>query len=213
MTVTALAYVMEGGMNRKKAAEDFYFIHKVIPRGDFGEINGCSIYPSDRESERVPFGTGRAILEFNQEIKDLRSGYSFKIFKDLKVLFQDSLNWYRQKDNNEDIKSIYSKWPESIKSFLSESEFLDQIDEAKCNSKSEQTFLKRIFQWLNAFKVLKMVHYLRDYHYPNNDLLTNCKELLGETGIFEKDLSAIQILEKYRKLDRESLLLDQIIKF
>ena len=56
--VRAESYAREGGMNRKKAGEDFYFLHKIIPLGEFREINSTCVIPSPRESDRVPFGTG-----------------------------------------------------------------------------------------------------------------------------------------------------------
>jgi len=55
--VKATSYVKQGGMNRKKSGEDFYFLHKIIPLGHFREINSTCVIPSPRESGRVPFGT------------------------------------------------------------------------------------------------------------------------------------------------------------
>jgi cellulose synthase/poly-beta-1,6-N-acetylglucosamine synthase-like glycosyltransferase len=56
--VTAGVYAMQGGMNRKKAGEDFYFLHKVFPLGNFKELNSTRVVPSSRVSDRVHFGTG-----------------------------------------------------------------------------------------------------------------------------------------------------------
>jgi glycosyltransferase involved in cell wall biosynthesis len=39
MAVRASAYMKQGGMNKRQAGEDFYFLHKIIPLGHFGEIN------------------------------------------------------------------------------------------------------------------------------------------------------------------------------
>ena len=61
--LTARAYARQGGMNRRKAGEDFYFINKLIKGEKFGEIINTIVKPSPRVSNRVPFGTGRAILE------------------------------------------------------------------------------------------------------------------------------------------------------
>lgn len=38
MVVRCDAYQKQGGMNRRQAGEDFYFLHKFIPLGNFGEI-------------------------------------------------------------------------------------------------------------------------------------------------------------------------------
>ena len=76
MAVRADAYQRQGGMNRRKAGEDFYFLNKFTALGTFGEINTTRVIPSPRPSERVPFGTGRAVGQLLQNQKnahDLRS--------------------------------------------------------------------------------------------------------------------------------------------
>ena len=42
------------------------------------------VFPSPRISDRVPFGTGRAILEASKSKKDLKLTYDFKSFQVLK---------------------------------------------------------------------------------------------------------------------------------
>ncbi|HUW05627.1 MAG TPA: hypothetical protein VMW01_05160, partial [Williamwhitmania sp.] len=66
MLCRASAYVRFGGMNRRKAGEDFYFLQKIIPHGGFYEITSTRVIPSPRVSERVPFGTGRAMLKMSE---------------------------------------------------------------------------------------------------------------------------------------------------
>ena len=54
--VRADAYVKQGGMNRRQAGEDFYFLHKLTRLGTITEINDAWVYPSARVSDRVPSG-------------------------------------------------------------------------------------------------------------------------------------------------------------
>ena len=61
--VSASSYAKQGGMNRRKAGEDFYFISKLIKGEKFGEITKTKVIPSPRISDRVPFGTGRSIMK------------------------------------------------------------------------------------------------------------------------------------------------------
>jgi hypothetical protein len=44
--VNSKIYALEGGMNRKTAGEDFYFLHKIIPLGGFTELNSTRVIPS-----------------------------------------------------------------------------------------------------------------------------------------------------------------------
>ena len=61
MAVRSDIYQKVGGMNKRKAGEDFYFLHRVMPTGNFIDIADTTIYPSARISDRVPFGTGKAM--------------------------------------------------------------------------------------------------------------------------------------------------------
>lgn len=56
--VRASAYCRQGGMSKRQAGEDFYFIQKVAMQGRYTECNTTEVYPSPRPSDRVPFGTG-----------------------------------------------------------------------------------------------------------------------------------------------------------
>ena len=47
-SVRASAYIRQGGMNKRKAGEDFYFLHKLMPLGGFFELNSTCVYPSPR---------------------------------------------------------------------------------------------------------------------------------------------------------------------
>ncbi len=58
IAIKALPYIKAGGMNRRMAGEDFYFIQKLLPAGGFFNLNQTTVYPSPRSSARVPFGTG-----------------------------------------------------------------------------------------------------------------------------------------------------------
>ena len=60
----AWAYVKQGGMNRRQAGEDFYFLQKISWLGPMTELANVIVHPSPRLSDRVPFGTGRAVGGF-----------------------------------------------------------------------------------------------------------------------------------------------------
>ena len=171
--VKALAYARQGGMNRRKAGEDFYFINKLIKGEDFGEILDANVYPSPRVSNRVPFGTGRAILEAFIKDKNLYLTYDFKIFIELK-------KWV-DKIKKQDFR--YSNFPELIKSIFSEDDWLETHNEILCNSASQSSYLKRFFAKYDAFWTLKFVHFCRDNLYENSSLEKNVNSLLKEINI------------------------------
>ena len=57
----ASAYLAAGGMNRRQAGEDFYFLQQLAKTGGVAPLAGTLVRPAARLSTRVPFGTGPAL--------------------------------------------------------------------------------------------------------------------------------------------------------
>ena len=85
MAVRSSIYQKQGGMNKRKAGEDFYFIHKIIALGGFTNLSSTKVIPSPRISDRVPFGTGKAIGDWIETKADVYSTYDFRIWSILKA--------------------------------------------------------------------------------------------------------------------------------
>ncbi len=189
--VRASTYAKQGGMNRRKAGEDFYFINKVIKGGGFGEINTTKVIPSPRMSDRVPFGTGRAMIEAKEGKTDLNLTYSFQIFQILKVWIEliESGNYN------------YHSFPDLIKKFISESSWLKTFQLLQNNTSSVKSFQKRFFAKYDAFWVLKFVHFSRDEFYSDSSLLINVNSYLLSIGNISFD-DVIQQLNYLRIIDK-----------
>ena len=190
--LTALAYARQGGMNRRKAGEDFYFINKLIKGEDFGEINNTKVIPSSRISDRVPFGTGRAMLEAKNNKKDLSYTYSFNAFLELK-------KWIDLIQRNE---LDYHAFPKPVQAFLNEKTWLKQKNELTKNTLNHASLVKRFFNIFDAFWVLKFVHFYRDNIQSNEKLLDCVNRLLQlNAGIFLK--SELEQLDFMRNWDKK----------
>lgn len=61
MACRARSYIRAGGMNVRKAGEDFYFLQQLAKTDGVAALTGTMVYPSARISKRVPFGTGRSM--------------------------------------------------------------------------------------------------------------------------------------------------------
>ncbi|MBI1225423.1 MAG: glycosyltransferase [Bacteroidetes bacterium] len=176
MAVRCDAYQQQGGMNRRQAGEDFYFLHKFIPLGGFGEITETKVIPSPRPSHRVPFGTGRAVGEL------LKNGgkyltYSPRSFEDLRSFTNYDL--YRITD----IAAFYTYMPESISEFLRLNGFEKKLAEIQLNTSNEEAFRKRFWRWFDAFMVMKYVHFAREHYYEDMDIMGATKWLLNNFKI------------------------------
>ncbi len=195
ITVKSKRYQKEGGMNTRKAGEDFYFLHKVIPNGKFDEINSTTIYPSARISDRVPFGTGHAIDKFLSSGEDPYLTYNPKIFEELKAFFNQIIALYNQ---NQTILSP------CVRQFLDENDFDHFYSEMVRQSTDLASFKKRFFAWMDGFRVLKFVHFARDHFYKNVELMEAVRWLDRQLNI-QIDFNTKKItLEKLRKFDRIS---------
>jgi glycosyltransferase involved in cell wall biosynthesis len=147
------AYQKAGGMNKRKAGEDFYFLHKIIALGNFTELNACCVYPSDRESDRVPFGTGRAMLKLESG-KDLKVE-PFEAFDEIRVFLKNIEKLYLSES-----LSI----PSTLNSFLEKEGFFSSMQKIKSNSPSFIHFKKQFFTWFSAFRNMKFGHYYASTH-------------------------------------------------
>jgi glycosyltransferase involved in cell wall biosynthesis len=191
MAVRARAYMEQGGMNRRQAGEDFYFLHKLIPLGGFTELNSTAVYPSPRPSNRVPFGTGRAVSEWLQ--KPGTKTYPLQAFDDLRVFLQSvpSLK-----------NSTGGDMPESVRTFFAEQGFENALEEIRRHTATPAAFTKRFFRWFDGFRAMKFIHHARDHFYAEKEVATAAERLLTKIGRAEGTSSVIQLLEVYRKLDR-----------
>lgn len=204
MAVTTRAYQKQGGMNKRKAGEDFYFLHKIMQLGNFSELNTTEVYPSPRPSDRVPFGTGKAI---NTYLKDPQKGfytYNFKAFKYLDVFFKNIPEFYLTRPT---LIELGGTLPYILIDFLSVYFFDERMEEIRENSAGFNSFKKRFYQWFNAFMILKFVHFVRDNAHPNVRVEKAALEFLREMNYPETDKihSTAQLLEVYRQLDRKAL--------
>ncbi|HFA49353.1 MAG TPA: glycosyltransferase [Bacteroidetes bacterium] len=175
MAVRCDAYQKQGGMNRRQAGEDFYFLHKFIPLGHFGEITETTVIPSPRPSDRVPFGTGKAVADMLRT-KNNCTTYNPKSFQDIAVLFKKE---WPGLYNLKNIADIYGRLPRGVSLFLKENNFIEKIKEIKAHTSSKSSFEKRLWRWFDAFLMMKYVHFSREHFYADIEVTEAAKWLLG----------------------------------
>ena len=201
--VTALAYISQGGMNRRQAGEDFYFVQKLVQAGQFGHIKNTLVFPSSRESDRVPFGTGTVI----RDLKNSNTGYltyNPESFLLLKMFFKNIINQWYTKDydinvvlENIDINNL-------LKNFLQAENYNKNIAEILQNSANIKNFKNRFFKWFDGLKILKFLNISNETHFEKKPIEEAAKHLLLELNYQTNkiDYSAQDLLEIYRDLDK-----------
>ncbi|TXB63679.1 glycosyltransferase family 2 protein [Vicingus serpentipes] len=192
MAVRNSVYQKQNGMNKRKAGEDFYFLQKIIPLGNFTEITTTKVIPSPRMSDRVPFGTGKAMQNYLDNQQKEHLSYSIKSFIDLKQFCEKVPELYIS--NN-------VEFPQSVKDYLAEINFKGNLEKIKKNSPTQIHFIKLFFNWFNAFKVLKYMHFARDNYYPDVLVTEAANDLLLLLGY--KKQKEQELLVFYREMDRK----------
>ncbi len=200
MAVTSEAYQAQGGMNKRKAGEDFYFIHKFTALGQFGEITTTKVIPSPRVSHRVPFGTGKAVGDMLSQSTDFNT-YNPLSFQDLHCFFDKVEELFGLKDHK--VEDYLKDLPDSIHQFLKLNDFASKLIEIQSNTTNSKNFQTRFYKWFNAFMVMKYLHFARDHYYSNVKVAAAAQWLLNELSIkFNAAPGSEILLNKFRQLDQ-----------
>jgi hypothetical protein len=202
MACSTSTYIKYGGMNKNKAGEDFYFLQKIIPHGNFEELNSCVIIPSPRPSNRVPFGTGRAISKYLKDQQSEYLTYSFESFLSLKGFIDRApIDLYTASKQN--INKIFAQQPEPLKQYLQTVSFERAIEEINGNTANAISFAKRFFMWFDAFKLLKYLNFANEHYYSKKPIGSEAAKLatLLKLQIGPTSLSANDLLKLFREFD------------
>lgn len=158
MACRAVPYAKCGGMNQRKAGEDFYFLHKLFPHYPHVEIPGPLVFPSTRISERVPFGTGRFQKKWVENNEHQWITYHPEIFQFLKTYLSESMTYLKENENEPPFVSFKntSKWGLE---WLETSQSELNLMQAKNASPNQEQRRKAFFRFFDGFMALRFVHF------------------------------------------------------
>jgi hypothetical protein len=152
--VKALCYTKLGGMARLQAGEDFYFLHKAAQATNVGRIVEKLVFPAPRFSNRVPFGTGKAIQKIVEN--EQYNVYNFDLFLILKDFFALFDKIFETK--NIDL----TLFPQEIINFATEKKLLEIFNETILNTKHKEQFIKRLYSKFDAFFVIRFLNFFNN---------------------------------------------------
>ncbi len=176
MLCTPEAYVKVEGMSKRKAAEDFYFLEKLAKIYPIGEIKSTSVHPSKRGSWRVPLGTGRSVDRYLSNTRNEYLLYDPKSFLILKTWLDSFFD--KSLIPSSDLIKIANNIHQSLAEFLTQQNFENFILKVLNKNKNQNEVEKQKHFWFDAFRTLKLIHYLRDATYPNINMFDAIDELL-----------------------------------
>ena len=202
MACRASAYVASGGMNRRLAGEDFYFLQQVYKTSGITTLSGTVVHPSPRTSNRVPFGTGRAVGDM------LAIGEQRLLFYQ-PVVFSIVGKWLEcVAENVGEDATVLSAGAETISPvlhrFLEQTGFRDAWDNLKNNNREGSKFMAAFHGWFDAFRTMRLIHELSDRVYPRIEPGEAVAPLLEQLGYISPDTVTGQ-LELLRRLQGVTL--------
>lgn len=191
--VRASDYIAQGGMNKRQAGEDFYFLQKLISTGRYAQLNTTRVYPSPRFSDRTPFGTGQSVRQI-AENKGHYPVYHWEAFLDLKQFFGGVSSLY--KADEEAVSVYFQQQATGLQNFLAAIDGKALFAEVNANCASVHQFLRRFFEHFNAFRVLKYLNYVHEEMYTKMDISQAIALLFNASGypLADRDRDNLELL-------------------
>ena len=152
---TAEAYCAVGGMSRKKATEDFYFLQELTKYCGVHNISETLVFPSPRPISRVYLGTGYRMEQMQKGFDITNLYYSDDAYRYLsKWLHLGGHAW--EKSLNDLLKDIKSIHPNLI-GFL-KIEGIEIIwSKIQNNAPSALHFKKQFHRWFDGLKTIRFL--------------------------------------------------------
>jgi hypothetical protein len=199
--VKASAYAKQGGMNKRKAGEDFYFLNKIFQLGNIQEVNTTRVIPSPRPSDRVLFGTGPTVKNLTEKNLNEYKVYHPKYFEMLKDFFNHTISEIYNSDYT-GVSKILNQIPNELNSFLTSVAFTKELKRLKSNCASEKTFRKQFFHWFNGLKVIQFMHFVHPNEEHKITVAEATEKLLSKMGMEIKTQDVFNLLNYYRNIEK-----------
>lgn len=188
MAVKADTYVKSGGMNRREAGEDFWFIRKLLPSGGFFNTAGIIINHSVRISDRVPFGTGVSVNRFNDSQEKANTLCHPSLFDDLKTIWNAPEVLF--KCSREAVEGFYLNLPAMVKEFMSQEMYVSNVIEISANTSSPESFKKRYYVRFDQLFGQRYINFILRTYNKKTDSIQACSTIAEKAGFKKTEISS-----------------------
>ncbi len=180
MACRASAYVAAGGMNKRLAGEDFYFLQQIHKVSGVAPLTGTVVHPSPRASQRVPFGTGRAVGDMLADGEAQFMFYQPELFG----LMGEWLGLINEQAElaGKDLLAAAGHVSPHLQGFLVQADFASAWDNLKCHNPTKGRLLTAFHGWFDAFRTMRLMHHLTDAAYPRIQPEAAVAPLLAQAG-------------------------------
>tara|TARA_B100000427_G_C15014854_1_gene379930 strand:- start:22 stop:525 length:504 start_codon:yes stop_codon:yes gene_type:complete len=157
------SYLACGGMNTKKATEDFYFLQALAKYTKIHKINDILVFPSSRQENRVYLGTGFRMNEYseNKTFKNLE--FSDESFLEISNIIK-IIDKYWKKDYEKIIIELKKTLNKKSVQFLVKKDLKNIWNKFKNNSNNKRQFNIFFHQWFDALSIIKLLKNLNNHY-------------------------------------------------
>ncbi|MFT5691475.1 MAG: hypothetical protein ACI92E_000804 [Oceanicoccus sp.] len=163
-------YCQVRGFPKRAAAEDFYLLNKLLKTGEIRSLQRPKIDIAARESSRVPFGTGPAVIKINSLADPCAMRiyhpdsfvYLHYFLKLLVALANNNRNTLETSCLDLAIEPQHIVSRELLLKFTSTLQIDRAISHCYRQGDTAAKRLKHLMGWFDGFKTLKLIHFIRD---------------------------------------------------
>ena len=165
------AYIIARGFPKRSGGEDFYLLNKLAKIEAIQTLKQPTITIQSRLSDRVPFGTGPAVIKLSKMENPLSANIyhpdSFHYLKSM-ILLLDHIAHCKQKT---DLTVYLRDYPSkkdgtvctaSLIEIATQLGLPNAINHCFNNAKTASIRKKHLQHWFDGFRTLKFIHLLRD---------------------------------------------------
>ncbi len=157
------AYAKVRGMPRRQAAEDFYMLAKLAKLGEVGTPTSAPIRIHHRDSERVPFGTGRATSDITAA---LRRGEPFTLYDPISfVLLRRFLEHWRGARLDHVARGLARAQAAALNAAIVRVGAVGALAKARRQVTSPEVLSRRLDEWFDSFRTMMFLHAIRDHGF------------------------------------------------
>lgn len=179
MACTADAYLRCGGMNSRRAGEDFYFLQQLKKVAGVQQVRGTVVHPSPRPSHRVPFGTGRSVSTALAGDGCI-TFYRHECFADLREWLTSAMEDINLSGGS--ILTTAERISPLLRDYLVQERFPDSWDRISRMKRTDDALRAAFHEWFDALRTMKLIHYMSAESYPRcspEDAVTPLLKLAG----------------------------------
>lgn len=177
----AEAYARAGGMNRRAAGEDFYFLQQLAKTCGVAPVAATAVYPSARPSARTPFGTGRSVARQLAGEVDAVTFYHPDCYRLLGAwlsLVREGLD-----RKGEDLVAQAGGLSPALADYLETAGFVTAWRRLQDNHRTPQGLWGAFHGWFDGLKSLRLIHHLCAGPLPRIGAQQALPELLAWAGL------------------------------